>query len=313
MAVPELVEVSCTSVDFTVFQASWLPSSPRLAACGCTLAGRGVIKLYSLAGRGLAEVGSVSRGKAVRCATFNSSTVEERELVTGDFTGGLAVWDVDDLDRPVEEIMGAHSDLVHCLAGVPGRLVSGGREGVVKVWDRRDMRRSVLSLEGESSSRPEVWTVEVGEDSLCAGYSNGDIRIFDCRSGKVKWESHLARGVTSLELLSGGRLLGGNVGGSLVVWDLSSESRKEMKLEKSTVWSAVTCPHDERVLVSSLGSGALRLLSLTECDLSSVTSLQASDRPLTTFSWSRDKPGLAVSTSFDQKIRVVLVTNIQTE
>ena len=52
------------------------------------------------------------RGKAVRCATFNSSPLEERQLVTGDFSGGLAVWDVDDLEDPIEEMTGAQ------LAGV---------------------------------------------------------------------------------------------------------------------------------------------------------------------------------------------------
>ena len=93
--------------------------------------------------QGLAEVGGVKRGKAVRCGTFNSSPLEERDLVTGDFSGGLAVWDVDDLDRPVEEVKGAHPDLVHCVTGGPGLLVSGGREGVVKVWDVR--RQSSLS------------------------------------------------------------------------------------------------------------------------------------------------------------------------
>ena len=35
-----------------------------------------------------------------------------------------------------------------------------------------------------------------------------------------------------------------------------------------------------------------------------------SDRPLTSFHWSGDKPGLGVVTGFDQKIRVVMVTNV---
>ena len=265
--------------------------------------------------QGLAEVGGVKRGKAVRCGTFNSSPLEERELVTGDFSGGLAVWDVDDLDRPVEEVKGAHPDLVHCVTGGPGLLVSGGREGVVKVWDRRDLRRSVLSVEGEASRRPEVWTVEAGSDceTVCAGYSNGDVRLFDCRAGKVSWESSLERGVTCLELLTGSRLLGGSAGGSLVVWDLSSNQRSESRLERSTVWSARTSPHNENLLVSSLTSGALHLLSLSQLNVSRLSSLQPTDRPVTSLSWSRDRPGLAVSTGFDQNIRVVIVTNIETE
>ena len=266
--------------------------------------------------QGISEVGGVTRGKALRCATFNSSPLEERHLVTGDFSGGLAVWDVDYLEEPLQELTAAHTDLIHCLSGSPGFLVSGGREGAVKVWDRRDLRRSVLSMEGEKEGeggRPEVWTVEAGPDcdSVCAGYSNGDVRLFDCRADRVRWEASLARGVTSLNLLTGQRLLGGSLAGSLVLWELSSGERTERKLESSTVWSAQASPHDESVVVASLGSGALHLLSLTAGEVTRLASLQSSDKPLTTWAWSRDKPGLGLATGFDQNIRVVIVTNIQ--
>ena len=252
------------------------------------------------------------RGKAVRCATFNSSPLEERQLVTGDFSGGLAVWDVDDLEDPIEEMTGAHSDLIHCVTGSAGLLVSGGREGMVKVWDRRDLRRSVLSMEGEGG-RPEVWTVEAGPDcdSLCAGYSNGDVRIFDCKAGRVRWQSSLSKGVTCLNLLSGDRLLAGSLGGSVVLWNTTSHQRTETKLEGSTVWSAVASPHDESLVVSTLGSGALHLLSVTSGDVSQLTSHQSSDKPITTWAWSRDKPGLGLATGFDQNIYIYIVTDIQ--
>ena len=262
--------------------------------------------------QGISEVGGARRGKAVRCATFNSSPLEERQLVTGDFSGGLAVWDIDDLEAPVQEITGAHSDLIHCVTGTAGLLVSGGREGLVKLWDRRDLRRSVLSMEGEGGPA-EVWTVDAGPDcdSVCAGYSNGDVRIFDCKAGTVRWQSSLAKGVTSLNMLSGDRLLGGSVSGSVVLWDLARDKRTETKLESNTVWSAAASPHDENTVVVSSGSGALHLLSVTSGNMAKLTSHQSSDKPLTTWTWSRDKPGLGLATGFDQNIRVVIVTNIQ--
>ena len=55
MSVPELVEISCTGVDYTLFQASWVPSSPRLVVCGSTLTGEGVIRLYSLSAKVMLE------------------------------------------------------------------------------------------------------------------------------------------------------------------------------------------------------------------------------------------------------------------
>ena len=70
-------------------------------------------------------------------------------------------------------------------------------------------------------------------------------------------------------------------------------------------------PDDESVVVATLGSGAIHLLSLTRAHLTKLTSHQSSDKPLTTWTWSRDKPGLGLATGFDQNIRVVIVTNIE--
>lgn len=39
---------------------------------------------------------------------------------------------------------------------------------------------------------------------------------------------------------------------------------------------------------------------------------QIADQPVSGFDWSPDKTGLAVTTSFDQKIRLVLVTKLNT-
>ena len=38
---------------------------------------------------------------------------------------------------------------------------------------------------------------------------------------------------------------------------------------------------------------------------------QISEQPISAFDWSPDKLGLAVSTSFDQKMRVLAVTNLE--
>merc|ERR1712150_182159 len=110
--------------------------------------------------------------------------------------------------------------------------------------------------------------------------------------GRVRWQSSLSKGVTCLNLLTGDKLLAGSLGGSLVLWNTTTHQRTETKLEGSTVWSAVASPHDESLVVSTLGSGALHLLSVTSGDVSQLTSHQSSDKPLTTWTWSRDKPGL---------------------
>ena len=98
-------------------------------------------------------------------------------------------------------------------------------------------------------------------------------------------------------------------------------------MEKSFIWRLSPSPDDPHLLLATLGSGAARLVSFTAPghrvmigrdganvgtpgQLRSVTSVQMSDRPLTSFHWSGDRPGLGVATGFDQKIRVMVVTNV---
>ena len=51
MADCQILEHSSTPVDYTLFDVSWVPSSPRLAVCGSSLAGEGIVRVYSLAGQ----------------------------------------------------------------------------------------------------------------------------------------------------------------------------------------------------------------------------------------------------------------------
>ena len=51
--------------------------------------------------------------------------------MTGDFGGNLATWDLEE-ECPVEEVAGAHSQMINCVAGTEGgRVVTGGRDGEV--------------------------------------------------------------------------------------------------------------------------------------------------------------------------------------
>ena len=46
--------------------------------------------------------------------------------------------------------------------------------------------------------------------------------------------------------------------------------------------------------------------------LEKLQECQIADQPVSGFDWSPDKTGLAVTTSFDQKIRLVIVTKLNT-
>jgi len=340
MAEFQILEHSATSVDFTVFDVNWVPSSPRLVVCGSSLAGEGSVRVYSLAGQGLAEIGSSVRPKAVRCGTFRSSSLEERLFCTGDFGGHVAIWDLEENEEPVEEILG-HSDMINCISGhcgEGGQLVTGSRDGLVKMWDRRNMNRSTVTMEGDK--RRDCWAVTTLENGeyVAAGYSNGDIRVFDIKAGKVYWETSLPLGVTGLKFtgskyLKLDRLVASTLGGGVAVWDLQTKhkvqgfTRTDLRLEKTTVWTANEAPQDEGLMLATLGSGAVQLIRHKEPghrvmigvdggnvgtpgDFEKLCSRQLTDKPVTSSDWSRDKAGLVVTSSFDQKIRVLIVTGV---
>ena len=260
---------------------------------------------------------------------------------TGDFGGHVAIWDLEENEEPVEEIMG-HSDMINCISGhcgEGGQLVTGSRDGLVKMWDRRNMNSSTVTMEGDK--RRDCWAVTTLENGeyVAAGYSNGDIRVFDIKAGKVYWETSLPLGVTGLKFtgskyLKLDRLVASTLGGGVAVWDLQTKhkvqgfTRTDLRLEKTTVWTANEAPQDEGLMLATLGSGAVQLIRYKEPghrvmigadggnvgtpgDFEKLCSRQLTDKPVTSSDWSRDKAGLVVTSSFDQKIRVLIVTGVR--
>ena len=88
--------------------------------------------------------------------------------------------------------------------GAP-ELVTCGRDGCVRVWDPR-VADAVLSLEPkDGESARDCWTVAFGDSfdddhrALCAGYDNGDVKLFDLRTSSVRWETNVGNGVVCVE------------------------------------------------------------------------------------------------------------------
>ena len=79
---------------------------------------------------------SYKRPKAVRCGSFECSSLEDRSYVTGDFGGNLAVWDLEE-ERPVEEVAGAHSEMINCVTGTEGGRVVTSASPRTRDWRGR--------------------------------------------------------------------------------------------------------------------------------------------------------------------------------
>ena len=99
--------------------------------------------------------------------------------------------------------------------------------------------------------------------------------------------------------------------------------------ENNTIWAGKFLPQNRDVFMVLGGSGNLSLWNYkypenratTDDDgqkvgvVGTVEKLQDSqlgDQPVSGFDWSPDKTGLAVCTAFDQKIRLVIVTKLNT-
>lgn len=64
---------------------------------------------------------------------------------------------------------------------------------------------SYVFKQDKNGSR-DCWSVAFGdshtrdERCVCAGFDNGDIRVFDLRTLQIRWESNVRNGVCSLEM-----------------------------------------------------------------------------------------------------------------
>lgn len=227
--------------------------------------------------------------------------------------------------------------------GAP-ELVTGSRDGSVKVWDPRQKGRPVAVMEPkEGESRRDCWAVAFGnsynseERTVAAGYDNGDVKMFDLRAMSLKWESNLKNGVCGLEYdrkdIPMNKLVATTLESKFYLFDLRTQHPKKgfaylmEKAHKSTIWLAKHLPQDRDIFATGGGDGSLCLWKynypgkrkqadadgIEQGVIGSVQLLQnssVSTQPINALDWSPDKQGLAVCTSFDQCLRVIVTTKL---
>lgn len=175
---------------------------------------------------------------------------------------------------------------------------------------------------------------------VAAGYDNGDLKMFDLRRMSLHWETQVPNGICGLAFdrkdIEMNKLLATCLEGRLHMWDLRTFHTKQgfaglsHKVEKGqTIWGGHFLPQNREVFATLGGSGTLGLYKYNYPEkrtktldddsvigvMGDVEKLQDStlgDQPLSGFDWSRDKTGLAVCTGFDQKIRLVITTKLNT-
>lgn len=241
----------------------------------------------------------------------------------------------------------AHESIINCVDGArfsgPPELVTGSRDGAVKVWDIRQPQKPVIVLEPVEKSRArDCWTVRFGnafdpdERVVAAGYDNGDVKLFDLRTQKMLHEMNVGNGVCDVEFdrpdIKMNKLLISMLEGKVRVSDLRTLHPKlgyayvEQRVSEGTIWTTRSLPQNREVFLSG-GGGDLSLCQYQyppERELKDpegmkrgvpgavqqINQAKVGEQPINSMDWNRSKEGLLACSSFDQCLRVMLVTKL---
>jgi len=346
---PQIIGHVEKSLTFTLYDTKWIPSSARFVALGSYPRNTGALQVYEIEKGDLKLVKETEKGAAFKCGTFGASSLADRHLATGDFSGNLHIWDLEKIHVPIFHAK-AHGEIINSIDGVGGlgvgegapEIVTGSRDGVVKVWDPRQST-PVASVEpADGEEKRDCWAVAFGhafnasDRIVGAGYDNGDVKLFDLRAMALRWETNLKNGVCSLQFdrkdIEMNKLVATTLESKFHLFDMRTQhptdgfAGKTEKAHKSTVWLVKHLPQNRDVFMTTGGNGSLNLWNYEYPEkrtkkegehekgvvgkIHLVNNVTLSTQPISSFDWHPDKLGLAVCSAFDQALRVVIVTKL---
>jgi len=352
---PQIMTHVHKSLNYTLFDAKFIPKSARFVCLGSSPKGAGVLQVYEITNeecRGDVKLlKDLEKSAAFKCGTFGAASVQTRCLATGDFNGNLSIWDLESASLPVYSVK-AHKEIINSIDGIGGlgigngapELVTGSRDGSVKVWDPRQKDIPVANMEvGEGEIKRDCWCVSFGNSYnnqqrvVCAGYDNGDIKMFDLKTMSLQWETNVKNGVCGLEFdrkdIVMNKLVATTLESTFHTYDLRTHHANKgytslaQKAHDSTIWCVKHLPQNRDIFITAGGNGTVNLWkynypsarSKEDSDgmdegvmgtLSKLQNTTLSTQPIASFDWSADKEGLAVCSSFDQVLRVLVVTKL---
>eukprot|EP01006_Ploeotia_vitrea_P017340 TRINITY_DN48441_c0_g1_i1.p1 TRINITY_DN48441_c0_g1~~TRINITY_DN48441_c0_g1_i1.p1 ORF type:complete len:359 (+),score=19.25 TRINITY_DN48441_c0_g1_i1:42-1118(+) len=345
----QIIEYAKKSATVTVFNVAWVPKSARFVGVGNYPRNTGCIIIYNLARGELQVAEEVEKPKPIRCCTFGHSSSESRHLAVGDAGGNLCVWDVDHLNNPTPIFsQQAHESIINCIDGClatgPPEIATGSRDGHVKVWDSRQPQKAITVLAPTSKDNVrDCWAVSLGNSfnqldrCVCAGYDSGDIKLFDLRTNKMLWQTCISNGICGMSLdrqdCEMNKLMLATLEGRVRVYDMrtynpaTGYTHLEERAHNGTVWCTKPLPQNRDVFVTC-GNGEISLYkynypaqrSIQQQDgtkkgvvgnIELLNKVTLSTQPIATFDWCKDRPGLACMASFDQTVRVIMVTKME--
>jgi WD repeat-containing protein 92 len=232
------------------------------------------------------------------------------------------------------------------VGGGAPEIVTGARDGAVRIWDPRQPDEPVASLEADDpESARDCWAVAFGnsfnddERMVAAGYDNGDIKLFDLRKNAVIWERNIKNGICGVAFdrkdIEMNKLAVVGLEAKSRFYDLRTQHTQKGfahcshrgKEKGSTVWAASFLPQNRDIVMTCGGGASLSLMKYNypkersreddngqkmgiAGEIEVLNTATVSTQPVASFDWSRDKLGLCVMGSYDQAVRVCLVTKL---
>ncbi|GCC33985.1 dynein axonemal assembly factor 10-like isoform X1 [Chiloscyllium punctatum] len=354
---PRLVPLSHWKLPLTPFGCLWIPCSNRFVCLGTDSGSgapsRGIIGVYESTSGEIKDIQTIEKPRAFRCGTFGATSLQQRHLATGDFEGNLHIWNLEAPETPLYSAK-AHQEIINCIDGVGGlenghgapEIVTGSRDGTVKVWDSRQKDLPVANMEpAVGFNRRDCWTVAFGHSCtqwdrcVCAGYDNGDIKLFDLRNMEVRWETNVKSGVCCVEFdgkdISLNKLVATTLEGRVHVFNMQKYHRnsgftcRSEKPYKFTAWAVRHLPQNRNIFITSGGAGCLHLWKHSEsltmhdrsdhepddkistCTTTLLNNISLSSQPIGSLDWNTDKQGLCISASFDHNVHILMITEQQ--
>jgi len=254
----------------------------------------------------------------------------------------LPVYSVQAHDQIINCIDGAGGIGINC--GAP-EIATGSRDGSVKVWDVRQRDKPVVTIAPEKRDGDrDTWAVAFGnsfnddERMLCSGYDNGDVKMFDLRNMNLLWETNIKNGVCAIEFDRGdikmNKMVVTSLESTFYTFDLRTLNPEKgfantvTKLsDNTTIWTVKHLPQNRDIFMTSGGNGSLNLYKYNYPSsrvhknnknedegvpgtVELLATAKVAEQPVSSLSWNYDKEGLCAFTSFDQHIRVGIVTKL---
>ena len=356
---PQIIQHVSLSLEITIYETLWVPCSARFVVLGGSARSSGIIQIYEVDGAKLKKIKQSEKHHTFKCGTFGASNLVDRHLAVGDFKGTLFVFDLEKMSLPVWHVK-AHDTIINAMDGCGGlnvgygapEIATGSRDGCVRIWDQRQKSDPVMSFEPKkadavaatAAAARDCWCLAFGnsyndeERCVLAGYDNGDVKMFDLRMGKVRWEASLRNGVCGIEFdrkdIKMNKFVCTTLESKLHLYDLRTfhpergyTSLEEKLKHGTTVWGVKHLPQNREIFMTLGGDGSLSLYKYSYPDhralrdgddkeygvVGSVDLLnnqKLATQPISSFNWCPDKQGLAVCGAFDQCLRTVVVTKL---